>query len=283
MKLRVCLLAAAIALPCLIALPAFAESPAIAQNAEIIESIHVAGVIEVDATGRVEQVTLRRHTLLPKIQERVLEVMQGWAFEPYLQEGEARRIRTSVHVRLDQLKSDAGYQLVFGEINFGQPLGKELTPPRYPADSLRNRLASEVLLRVTLDNNGGVALAEPVTARVLNPGVRNEHRHRRLVEPFVRSSVAAVEQWRFEFVEPRADGEPHQMMVPIWFFVEGMRSASGGNTPQNPPVMFDLSSPLGRPLESLAREAAGRSDGVLISPAPSPLKLRQQPGNALTM
>ncbi len=283
MKLRVCLLAAAMALPTWIALPAFAESPAIDQNAQIIESIHVAGVIHVDDAGRVVQVSLRRNTLLPNIQERVLDIMRSWAFEPYLLEGEARRIRTSVHLRLDQLKSEVGYQLVFGEVQFGQPLARELKAPRYPAGSIQNRIAAEVLLRVTLDDAGDVALAEPVTARVLNPGVRNEHRHRRLVEPFVRSSVAAIEQWSFEFVEPRADGEPHQMLVPIRFSIEGMRVASGGNAPQSPPVMYDLSSPLGRPLESLAREAAGRSDGVLISPAPSPLRLREQPRDALTM
>jgi hypothetical protein len=34
-------------------------------------------------------------------------------------------------------------------------------------------VSAEVLLRVTLDANGGVALVEPVMARVLNRAMRN--------------------------------------------------------------------------------------------------------------
>ena len=245
-------------------------------QAEIIESIHLAGIIEVDASGRVEQVTLRRNTLQPKIERNVLDVMRGWTFEPHLVAGTARRIRTSVFVRVDHLKSEAGYQLVLGKVEFGHPLAQQLTPPRYPAGSIRNRIAAEVLLRVTLDDSGGVALVEPVTARVLNQEVLNEKRHRRLVEPFARASVEAVQSWRFDFVGPRADGEPHRMLVPMKFIFEGMYAGTGGRRPQSQPVQFELSTPLGQSLDALAQEVEGRSGGVSISPEPSPLKLRTQ-------
>jgi len=283
MKPLALLLAAALASPLLTAPPAHAEAAAVAGQAEIIESIHLAGIIEVDASGRVEQVTLRPNQLLPKIEQNVLDGMRAWTFEPHLVEGTARRIRTSVFVRVDQLKSEAGYQLVLGKVEFGHPLAQQLTPPRYPAGSIRNRIAAEVLLRVTLDDSGGVALVEPVTARVLNQEVLNEKRHRRLVEPFARASVEALQSWRFDFVGPRADGEPHRMLVPMKFTFEGMYAGTGGRRPQGQPVLFELSTPLGQSLDALAREVEGRSAGVSISPEPSPLKLRSHVQTDVTM
>lgn len=282
-KTLAALLAAALASTLLPAPPALAETAAVAEQAEVLESIHLAGVIEVDASGRVEQVTLRPNQLLPSIEAKVLRVMQNWTFAPYVLDGTPRRIRTSVYARLDQLKSEAGYQLVLDDAEFGQPLAQNLTPPRYPAQSLRSRIAAEVLLRLTLDNEGGVALAEPVSARVLNRGVRNEAQHRRWVEPFARASVEAVQSWRFEFVEPSEDGTAHQMLVPMTFTISGMYAGTGGRRPENAPVLFELSTPLGRPLEALAREAEGRSGGVLISPTSSPLKLLSPAGEALAM
>jgi hypothetical protein len=277
------LLATALASPLLPAPPAQAETAAVARQPELLESVHLAGVIEVDASGRVEQVKLQPNQLLPSIETKVLQVMQNWTFAPYVLDGTPRRIRTSVYARLDQLKSEAGYQLVLATAEFGQPLTQHATAPRYPFQSLQRRIAAEVLLRLTLDDEGGVAMAEPVTARVLNRGVRSEAQHRRLVEPFARASVAAVQSWRFDFVEPRADGSAHEVLVPITYTMSGMYAGTGGRRPQNTPVMFELSTPLGRPLETLAREAEGRSGGVLISPAPSPLKLLTPTGDALAM
>lgn len=282
-KTLAALLAAALASPLLPAPRAHAETAAVAGQAQVLESIHLAGVIEVDASGRVEQVTLRPNQLLPSIETKVLQVMQNWTFAPYVLDGTPRRIRTSVYARLDQLKSEAGYQLVLGNAEFGQPLTQHATAPRYPVQSLQSRIAAEVLLRVTLDDSGGVALAEPVSARVLNRGVRNEKHHRRLVEPFARASVEAVQSWRFEFVEPRADGAAHQMLVPITYVISGMYAGTGGRRPENAPVLFELSTPLGRPLEALAREAESRRSGVAISPTPSPLKLLSPTGETLAM
>ncbi|SDD82359.1 energy transducer TonB family protein [Aquimonas voraii] len=277
------LLAAALASPLVPAPPALAETAAVTGQAQVLESIHLAGVIEVDASGRVEQVKLQPNQLLPSIETKVLQVMQNWTFAPYVLDGTPRRIRTSVYARLDQLKSAAGYQLVLATAEFGQPLAQNLTPPRYPAQSLGNRIAAEVLLRLTLDNEGGVAIAEPVSARVLNRNVRSERRHRHLVEPFARASVEAVQSWRFDFVEPRTDGTAHQMLVPMTFTISGMYAGTGGRRPENTPVLFELSTPLGRPLEALAREAESRRSSVPISPTPSPLKLLSPTGEALTM
>ncbi|MFN7783312.1 MAG: hypothetical protein ACK5PG_11320 [Lysobacterales bacterium] len=284
MKTLAVLLAAALASPLLPAPAALAQAAAaVTGQAEILESIHLSGVIEVDASGRVEQVTLRPNQLLPSIETKVLQVMHNWTFAPYVADGAPRRIRTSVYARIDQLKSEEGYQVVLDNAEFGRPLAQNLTPPRYPAQSMQGGIGAELLLRVTLDNEGKVAMAEPVTARVLNRGVRNEKHHRRLVEPFVRASVEAVQSWRFEFVEPRADGAAHQMLVPMSFKISGMYAGTGGRPPQNTPLMFELSTPLGRPLEALAREAEGRSGGVLISPTPSPLKLLTATGGTLAM
>lgn len=277
------LLAAALASPLVPAPPAQAETAAVAGQPEVLESVHLAGVIEVDASGRVEQVKLQPNQLRPSIETKALQVMQNWSFAPYVLDGTPRRIRTSVYARLDLLKSAAGYELVLATAEFGQPLGQHAPAPRYPAQSLQNRIAAEVLLRLTLDDEGGVAMAEPVTARVLNRGVRNEKYHRRLIEPFVRASVEAVQSWRFDFVEPREDGTAHQLLVPITYTLSGMYAGTGGRRPQNTPVLFELSTPLGRPLEALAREAESRRSSVPISPTPSPLKLLSPTGEALTM
>ena len=277
------LLAAALALLLLSTAPAHGDTLQHSAQGDIVDSVHLAGVIEVDASGRVEQVSLRRNRLLPKIEQNVLDVMRGWTFDPYLQDGRARRIRTSVHARVDQLRSEAGYQVVLGKVEFGQPLAQSTPAPRYPSSSLMNRVAAEVLLRVTLDASGGVTLVEPVTARVLNRAMRNEERHRRLVAPFARASVEAVQSWRFEFSQPGPDGEAPQMLVPIVYTIDGPSIRTGARQPRNPPVLFELSSPLGRPLEALAREAEGRSDGLLITPAASPLKLRSDVQADVTM
>jgi hypothetical protein len=266
---------------------AFEPSPAysaIEEGAELIESIHVGGVIEVDAQGQVEQVAMRRSRLIPDAETRIVKAMQAWRFEPFLMDGEARPIRTSVHLRIDQLKSPRGFQLVFGNVEFGQPLAHAPTPPSYPLGSLRDGVSAEVLLRLTLDDTGRVVQAEPVMARVLRQEVRSEHRHRRLVAPFVQSSLKAVQDWTYEFVEARADGGHHQLLVPMVYSVHGGGAADTDAKPSiNTPVMFELSSPLGRSIEALAREVEGRSDGLSIDPAPSPLKLRSKADEALAM
>lgn len=257
---------------------------AIEESAELIESIHVGGVIEVDAQGQVEQVALRRSRLVPDAETRIVNAMRVWRFEPFLMDGEARPIRTSVHLRIDQLKSPRGFQLVFGNVEFGQPLAHALTPPSYPLGSLRDGVSAEVLLRLTLDKGGRVVEAEPVMARVLKQQVRSEHRHRRLVAPFVQSSLKAVQDWTYEFVEAGVDGDPQQLLVPMVYTVHGGGAADPElAAPMNAPVLFELSNPLGRPIEALAREVEGRSEGLWIDPAPSPLKLRTKADQALAM
>jgi hypothetical protein len=256
----------------------------IEEGAELIESIHVGGVIEVDTQGQVEQVTLRRSRLIPDAETRIVNAMQAWRFEPFLMDGQAKPIRTSVHLRIDQLKSPRGFQLAFGKVEFGQPLAHALTPPSYPRGSLRDGISAEVLLRLTLDDTGRVIEAEPVMARVLGQEVRSEQRHRRLVAPFVQSSLKAVQAWTYEFVESRANGDHHQLLTPVVYTVQGGGAADAGGDPtMTAPVLFELSSPLGRPLESLAREVEGRSEGLSLDPAPSPLKLRGTPDQALAM
>lgn len=277
------LLAAALAMSLLASTPAHADALQHSAQGEVIDSVHLAGVVAVDASGRVEQVSLRPNRLLPKIEQNVLGVMHGWTFDPYLQDGQARRIRTSVHARVDQLRTEAGYQVVLGKVEFGQPLAQSTPAPRYPGSALKNGVSAEVLLRVTLDASGGVALVEPVMARVLNRAMRNEERHRRLLAPFTRVSVEALQNWRFDFVPPSVDGERPQMLVPLVFTVDGPSARVGGSQPQSQPVLFELSSPLGRPLEALAREAEGRSEGLLITPAASPLKLRDDVQADVTM
>jgi TonB family protein len=253
-------------------------------EARVIGSIHVGGVIEVDAHGRVEQVGLRESPLRQRVEASVLQAMQRWTFEPFELEGTAQRIRTSVYVRIDQVQSSAGYQLVFGEIEFGQPLIAARTAPRYPSSSLRDGISAEVLMQLTLDDAGSVSLAEPVTAKVLNRQLVSEDHHRRLLAPFVRASLAATQKWRFDFVEPRRDGERHQMLVPIVFTIFGRATADAeGDPSKTQPVMFELSSPLGRSIEALAREVEGRTGGLSISPAPSPLKLRSASDDSLEM
>lgn len=252
--------------------------------AEVVESIHIGGVIEVDARGEVERVTLRQSRLIPSAEKRIIDAMRAWRFEPFMVDGEARRIRTSVYVRLDQLKSSEGFQLVFGDVEFGQPLANAQTPPRYPSNSLRDGLAAEVLIRLTLDDTGTVAKAEPVMARVLNQRVRDEDRHRRLIAPFVESSLTAVQSWTYEFVEPREDGRKHELLVPVVYTVQGPGVQTvEGNRAKAEPVLFELSSPLGRPIEALARETQGRTGGLSIDPAPSPLKLLSVSADAQAM
>lgn len=122
--------------------------------------------------------------------------------------------------------------MVLAKVEFGQPLAQSTPAPRYPSRSLMNRVAAEVLLRVTLDASGGVALVEPVTARVLDRAMRNEERHRRLVAPFARASVEAVQSWRFEFSPPGPDGEAPQMLVPIVYTIDGPSIRTGARQPR---------------------------------------------------
>lgn len=271
MNLRACLISAVLGGLCLLPSPAaFADDDVATATKAAERPVHLTGVIEVDAEGKVENVTLRRKELLPAVEERVLGEVRSWTFEPYLVDGVARRIRTSMSLRLDPVKAEDGYQLTFGAIDFGQPLLGNVTPPRYPTSALRDALSAHVLMLANVDGDGRVTSSEPVRAQIVGKRMRNPDHHRRVAEPFVQSAQAALTHWTFDFVEARTDGQPQRILVPVSYTT----NVTTPTKAPNPPVLFDVPALADGALNELLMEADAGSESLPVDPQPSPLRRR---------
>lgn len=222
------------------------------------EAVWVSGVLEIGVDGRVESVEFRRSRLKRWIEEKVLDVVRGWQFDAYLVEGRPRRIRTSISLQLELVGEDEQRRLQISQSRFGQPIWTEQPAPTYPGTALRNRHAADVVVAVTLDAEGGVVDAQPVQGRMLGMRVRSENAQRKALMPFVNSALAAVRQWRMEFVEPTADGSPRRFLVPIRYTLAGVRSDAD---PRQPPLLFDAATTLGHPLAEMLTQIESSEEG----------------------
>lgn len=235
-------------------------------------AVFVTGIIEVDAEGKVETARFTSSELRPAIEEQVLDAVRGWTFNPFLVDGVARRIRTSMNLKLELVHQGDQAVLRFAEKDFGQPVLVSAQPPRYPASSLSRRHQASLVMAMTLADDGSVISAEPVSGEILGERA-TESRQRTLLQPFVTSAVAAVRNWRYDFVEPSSGGAPQRFLVSLTFTVSPARRPGRGVV--NAPVLYDAAATLGQPLDTLlARQAASNAPFATLSLNPG-LTLRE--------
>ena len=61
---------------------------------------HLSGAIEVSPEGVVESVELDAKGIRPTLVQRIESAVRDWRFNPYLVDGQPRRIRTSMNLKL---------------------------------------------------------------------------------------------------------------------------------------------------------------------------------------
>ncbi|HET8818990.1 MAG TPA: hypothetical protein VFM73_05545 [Xanthomonadaceae bacterium] len=191
----------------------------------IESSMLVAGTIQVDPQGRVDHFTIDRRDALPDAVNRLLDrAVPNWTFEPWIHDGRAVAVGTSMRVRITANKL-AGDEIVVrvagasfgGRDKVDHTLHPTNRPPMFPREPLRAGVTGTVYLlgRVGLDGTMQEVIAEQVNLRT----VASERDMERLREKFERASIKAAMTWTYDVPEEvLASGKPHwSVRVPVDF------------------------------------------------------------------
>lgn len=190
-------------------------------------SMVVTGMLEVNQEGVVEDSTVDRAELLPKV---VLDFVQqqiaDWTFEPTIVDGKAVAVRSDMTVMVVAEKNESDqYRLRLQAASFS-PLGvkeenqitaKDMTPPQFPLYAAQVGVSGTVFLIMKVDTDGKVqdVVAEQVNLHVID--VENQlELYRRVLS---KSARRAARDW--EFIPPTtgaAAREPYWIVrVPVAF------------------------------------------------------------------
>ena len=216
--------------------PALASSRAGAEAPKPSVVRHLGGAIEVSAEGAVESVELDAKGIRPDLVERIERVVLGWRFNPYLVDGQPRRIRTSMYLKLEQFDGPGGARVMLSATAFGTPRMTSTRAPVYPVNQLERRREADVQLLLTVEDDGSVSDVQPLKGRVF--GMRpaaSERAHRASLDRFMQSAAAAAREWTFDFLEPVDTGEKRQMIAPVAFRLTGTSDA----TPRSGPPLIE--------------------------------------------
>jgi hypothetical protein len=252
----------------LASVPALASSEAGAETPKPSVVRHLSGAIEVSPEGAVESVELDAKGIRPTLVKRIESAVREWRFNPYLVDGQPRRIRTSMNLKLEQFDGPGGSRVMLSATAFGTPRMTSARAPVYPINHLERRREADVQLLLTVEDDGSVSDVQPLKGRVygMRPAA-NERAHRANLNSFMRSAANAAREWTFDFLEPVNTGEKRQMIVPISFRLTG----TNDSTPRSGPPMVEyeaVSEFRTRVAEAEARRAA-------IGDATAALSLRE--------
>lgn len=166
--MRTLVLAVALAAACgAQAAPKLAPVPGFESS---VLTTQVDGMIEVDRSGRVIDYTLEkaRKPLPPKVVERLMQQVRGWAFEPVQVDGKPVVARTRMRVTLLAEERPEGFAISIDNVTF-PPLRGAVVPDakadanvravktrglRYPDEFLGRGLDATVLVSVKLRPDG---------------------------------------------------------------------------------------------------------------------------------
>jgi TonB family protein len=236
-------------------------------------ALYVSGIIEVDATGKVETVRVTSSPLRPEMEQRVLEAVRGWTFNPFEVDGVARRIRTSMDLRLELVKREQGHVLEFAETRFGQPVLIASRAPRYPSIHLERRLGASLLMAITVEDDGSVSSAEPVRGQIIGARLGGENGIRQALKPFAQSARNAMLAWRYDFLEPVSNGEKRRFLVPIKYTLSGPGMTASQHVSE--PVLFENAAALDDALHNLLAQQGASGDQSAATPLQPGLTLRE--------
>jgi hypothetical protein len=155
--------------------------------------------------------------------------METWQFEPIEQDGKPVVASTSVRMALSAVPDgEDTLQLRLDKVWFGEPKGiDKTTPPKYPPQALRDRIAARVLLTLQLDENGKVVDALPYQTNLSRSS--SEGRDARYRRYFENASIKAAMHWTFtpgEMIDGVKLGA--SVMVPITYSLGSRMAPDSG-------------------------------------------------------
>ncbi len=188
-------------------------------------SMLLKGDIDIAVDGSVEQVSFEREEKIPsRLASFVRQAAMQWKFEPILQGDAPVAAHAPMSVRLVADKLENGdYRIRITSASFGKydpddrtaVRFQKQTPPSYPTNAVRARVAGDVYAVVKVGPDGRVL---DVAAEQVNlHGVASESAMRKWRDVLARSSQQAIRNWTFLVPSEGQDvGKPYWVvMVPI--------------------------------------------------------------------
>jgi TonB family protein len=184
--------------------PVMAKS-AVQKSVEKDVRFHVNYQLVIAADGGIEKLVLQKSGLNPLFANSIEAQVRVWQFSPGTVNGKPVRTETNLSLTVDaKANSDGGYQVHIADAKTGAWLGN-ITPPRYPAESLRRGHEAVLRLWVSYDAQGKVVSVDFTQAKNKN------------IMPFELASTEAAKQWRFLPEKVGGVGIAGSAMVPIQF------------------------------------------------------------------
>jgi hypothetical protein len=197
----------------------------------------VMGLVDVDAEGNVRSFSLDDEGALPEVVITQLRASAAqWRFAPYLVEGRATPVKSTMSARmLATPLSDGKYTVRIGGIQFFPIVDEattvrpeKLTPPDYPPDAARAGGSATVYAVVKVGRDGKVedAVAEQVNLHE----VGTERELRLLRRAFANAVLRAAKAWTFSPPTRGADADkPYwSMRVPVVFRLANFTAEEDG-------------------------------------------------------
>ena len=204
---------------------------------KVESSMLVKGTIETDAEGSVSSVLLDKPEKFPPgLVDFVQKQVMAWKFEPVLVDGQPRRARSSMSLRVVARALDEDkYTISIRNASFGGEAPKEgevvsrskIAPPRYPEQVLRSGAQGSVYVVAKIAKDGRVsdAVIEQVNLRTI--GTEKEMATWRAA--LSDATLKAVRDWKYSppTTGELADDEYWLVRVPVDFKMDNRKFAYG--------------------------------------------------------
>jgi len=219
-------------------LPFAAHAVSRAETLRQVEtSMLVKGTIETSVDGSVTSVLLDQPEKFPAgLVDFVQKQVMAWKFEPVIVDGEARRARSPMSMRVVARAQDKdSYVISIRNASFhddkpreGEAISRLSTrAPRYPEPVLRSGAQGTVYVVAKIEKDGRVsdAVVEQVNLRTI--GTRNEMAAWR--KALGDATLQAVRDWKYKppVKGDLADDEYWQVRVPVDFKMDNHRYVYG--------------------------------------------------------
>lgn len=210
----------------LLVLPVFAGGPKSVRK-QFVSSMLVTGTIEVEPDGTVGSYILDQPEKLPAaVVDIVGNNVPHWRFEPVVVDGRPVRARSSMGLRIVAKRQEDGRYLAgirnasFGDKDIPDDQRvtmKEVKPPVYPAEALRQGLQGTVYLLLKIGRDGAVT---DVMAEQINMSVFGSDQQMRQGRRWLGiAAVQAAKGWSFRVpvAGERAGRNSWELRVPVDF------------------------------------------------------------------